>query len=126
MSQSRWYQPKVKVSGQPSIFDQRRKQAEVKAQVGIEASYQHADTTWKAATRNALRELCQRHREFTTDQLWDRMGELGIHTGEPRALGAIIQSAYRSGMIQKTGQYKESYRRHNAPIPVWRSNIWAR
>lgn len=103
-----------------SIFDQ----AERAKQQGIEASYQHAPSIWKKAASDALMALAKSKPEFTTDELWDLLAEQGVHTGEPRALGAIMQSAHRSGMIKSTGKYVASYRRHKAPIILWQSNIY--
>ncbi len=103
-----------------SIFDQ----AERAKQQGIEASYQHATSIWKNAAVEALMTLAKAKPEFTTDELWDLLAEKGVHTGEPRALGSIMQSAHLSGMIKSTGKYVPSYRRHKAPIILWQSNIY--
>lgn len=103
-----------------SLFDQ----AERAKQSGIEASYQHAPSVWKEAAREALMTLAKSKAEFTTDELWDLLSKQGVHTGEPRALGSIMQSAHRSGMIKATGRYVPSYRRHKAPIILWQSNIY--
>lgn len=116
----RWQQAKAKVNNSASLFDQ----AEQKKQEGINLSYSHTDSYWKNAVREVLRTICLNSPEFCTDEVWDKLGELGIHTGEPRALGAIIQGAHRSGMIKPTGQYVPSYRRHNSPIILWQSMIY--
>lgn len=114
--------PKVHPMGNKkiSLFDQ----AERAKQQGIEASYQHAPSVWKQAASEALMTLAKSKPEFTTDELWDLLAERGVHTGEPRALGAIMQSAHRSGMIKSSGKYVASYRRHKAPIILWQSNIY--
>jgi hypothetical protein len=120
---TRWAKrPPIKPERNISLFDQ----AQRKAQEGIEVSYRHADSYWKDAVSQVVRELALTCQEFNTDLVWLEMDKLGIYTGENRALGAIIQAAHRSGMIQPTGQYKPSYRRHNAPIITWHSNIYGR
>lgn len=113
-------QPMGKGAKKISLFDK----AERAKQQGIEASYQHAPSIWKQAASDALMKLAKTKAEFTTDELWDLLAEQGVHTGEPRALGAIMQSAHRSGMIKATGKYVPSYRRHKAPIILWQSNIY--
>jgi hypothetical protein len=116
--------PKIEPMGKPqriSLFDK----AERAKQEGIEASYQHAPSIWKQAASDALMALAKSKPEFTTDELWDILAKQGIHTGEPRALGSIMQSAHRSGMIKSTGKYVASYRRHKAPIILWQSNIYS-
>lgn len=116
----RWSKPKPNTS--MSLFDQNEK----KKQEGIEASYQGADSYWKNAVREALVQCAKNYKEFTTNEVWDIVDGLGITTGENRAMGAVMQAASRSGMIRKTGQYKESRRRsqHNQPIAIWKSNIY--
>lgn len=116
----RWDKQRISRRAQPSIFDQAQRQA----QEGINISYANAPSEWKKICRETLVELCTSKSEFTTDELWERLADKGIHTGEPRALGAIIQGAHRSGMIKKTGHYLPSHRRHNAPIPIWQSLIY--
>lgn len=109
---------------QKSIFDQ----AERAKQQGIEAAYQHADSYWKQTAQNALRTCALKYREFTSGDVWDEISKTGMTTGENRAMGAIMQAGSRSGMIQKTGRYKESARptQHQQPIAIWRSNIYVR
>lgn len=109
-------------SFQPSIFDI----AERKKQQGIEAAYQGANSYWKNAAKEALLECAKKYREFASDQVWEVLARSGMTTGENRAMGAIVQAASRSGMIQKTGRYRESRRasQHRQPIAIWRSNIY--
>lgn len=118
----RWAVAKPKAVNQPSIFDQ----AERKKQQGIEAAYQGANSYWKNAAREALLECAKKYSEFASDQVWAILSKSGITTGENRAIGAIMQAASRSGMIQKTGRYRESNRvsQHRQPIAIWRSNIY--
>ena len=112
--------PKISPQKKRSLFDQ----AERAKQSGVEESYQHANTVWKSAASSALVQLAKAKETFTTDELWEILAKQGIHTAEPRALGAIMQSAHRSGMIKSTGKYVASYRRHKAPIILWSSNIY--
>jgi hypothetical protein len=120
---SRW-DHKVKTADprRLSIFDQQER----KAVEGIELSYRNAPTYWKSAAAKTLRELCKLKSEFTADDFWELLATKGIHTGEPRALGAVIRGAERSGMIKATGNYLPSRRRHKSPIMLWQSNIYRR
>ena len=105
-----------------SIFDQ----VEREKQQGIEASYQHANSYWKSVASDAIRTVAQTHQEFTVDDVTEVINKTGVTTGEGRAIGAIMQSASRAGMIQKTGQYRECKipRHHGLPKAIWRSNIY--
>ena len=108
---------------QRSIFDQ----AERKKQEGINLSYRNTTTIWKEAAADALLHVAKNYFEFTSDAIWDRLASQGIHTGENRALGAVIQGGVRAGVIEFTGEYKPTVRPigHKGPKAVWRSRIYA-
>lgn len=116
---TRWAKPKP-AQGM-SLFDQHER----KKQSGIEASYQYADSHWKAAAKQALMQLAIDGGEFTADDIWPILAKQGIHTHNNSALGAVIQGASRAGLITKTGGYKESTnpKNHSRPVSIWRSNI---
>jgi hypothetical protein len=107
---------------QRSIFDI----AEQKKQHGINLAYANADTIWKVEAANALRLMAQSNITFTTDEIWEHLASKGIHTGENRAIGAIMQAARRSGMIEATGQYRQTNRTraHKRPVAIWLSRIY--
>lgn len=107
---------------QRGLFDQ----AERKKQEGINASYHNTTTIWKEAAGEALIAVAKAHYEFTTDEIWMHLARLGIHTSENRAIGAVIQGAIRSGVIEHTGTYRPTGRpvSHKRPQAVWRSKIY--
>lgn len=114
----------VLTNKQRSIFDQ----AEQKKQDGINLAYRNAPSIWKEAASTALIAVAKRTFEFTTDDLWQELASQGIHTGENRAMGAIMQAGNRSGVIEFTGEYKPTTRvvGHKGPKAVWRSKIYVR
>ncbi len=117
----RWGKQK-RTTSNLSIFDQRERAK----QEGIESSYQAADSVWKKAASAALLEVAKNNREFTTDQIWPILARQGIHTHNNVAIGAIIQAGSRSGIMQKTGMFKESTNpnNHGRPVTIWRSNLY--
>ncbi len=108
---------------QRSLFDQ----AEQKKQEGINLAYRNTTTIWKEAAATALIQVAKNTYEFTSDAIWEVLAEQGIHTGENRALGAVMQAGHRSGVIEFTGEYKPTTRpiAHKNPKAVWRSKIYA-
>ena len=120
--------PRTKISSsilpikQPSIFDV----AEKAKQEGIARAYFNAPTIWKEAAGVALTQVALNHYEFTTDEVWQHLANQGIHTGENRAMGAIIQSGLRSGLIERTGEYQPTKRveSHARPVAIWRSKVY--
>ncbi|MDE2106731.1 MAG: hypothetical protein KGL39_56470 [Patescibacteria group bacterium] len=123
---SRWArQPHsaVLTNKQRSIFDV----AEQKKQEGINLSYRNTSTIWKDAAGEALIAVAKRTFEFTSDEVWAELASQGIHTGENRALGAVMQAGNRSGVIEFTGEYRPTTRPegHKGPKALWRSKIYA-
>lgn len=89
----------------------------------LERVERNAAEDWKTAARAAVGYLCTRSDPFTTDDAWSLLTAWDVPaTHEPRAMGAIIREASRSGLIVKTGDYVESKRpeSHCRPLPVWR------
>lgn len=99
-----------------SIFDQVKQQ-------GIEASYQNTTTYWKEEAGAALQLLAKLQRFITSEDIIVLLEKKGITTSNNKALGAVMQSAQRSGLIKPTGDWKTSQlkRRHGAAIRVWAS-----
>lgn len=112
----------VLTNKQKSLFDQ----AERAKQEGINASYNHTTTIWKDAAGEALIAVAKTHREFTSDEVWSYLAQRGIHTGENRALGAVMQAGGRAGVIEHTDRYRATTRPvgHKGPKAIWRSRIY--
>lgn len=73
---------------------------------------------WLAAMASAVMAVAREMSEFTTDEVWKK---LGSQPREPRALGAVIMSLSRGGSIRRTGKFKQSKRPecHCRPLAVW-------
>lgn len=114
--------PAIKPMKQTTVFDQ----AERLKQQGMEAAYQYADLDWKKIASDALRKCAETKPEFTTDDMWEIINQTGIVTSENRAMGAIMQSAARAGIITSTGYFLPSKRvsKHKSPTRVWQSLIY--
>jgi hypothetical protein len=78
---------------------------------------EHAEVEWKLLAERALWAVIQAGEPFTTDDVWERIDV----PHEPRALGAVMQSAARANLIHKTGDYRQSRRPecHARPVAVW-------
>lgn len=73
---------------------------------------------WMAAMASAVMSVAKEASEFTTDEVWKK---LGSQPREPRSLGAVMMSLSRGGNIQRTGTFKQSKRPecHCRPLAVW-------
>lgn len=123
---SRWKRPKKKLvfgqtvpKSQQSIFDI----AERKKTEGMEVAYRNADTEWKRAAVEQVQFLVDTQRFFTSEDAVLRLNELGIVTGENRAMGAIMKAFERAGQIVSTGRFSVSRRPecHKSPVRIWQS-----
>lgn len=89
----------------------------------IAAAEEHADKIWLAQAALAIRVCTGIHREgFTTDQVWVQLADLNADTPhEPRAMGAAVRAAIKSGLIRATGEWRPSSRpeSHGRPVRVW-------
>ena len=110
------------MSNQPSLFDvpaaiEARNQA-------IEQVEHNAEPTWKLHCEAAIRWLAKTRPEFTTDDVWELMHvRHNPMPHEPRAIGAMMTNAAKSGLISPTDRYTPSARPecHRRPVKVWKS-----
>lgn len=85
-----------------------------------------ADREWKRAALAAVRRLAGRGLPFSTDSVWEEMGE-AAPVREPRAMGAVIRRAFTTGIIQprlcdRCGQQETvdgPERNHGRPMALW-------
>lgn len=78
---------------------------------------------WKELAYKTLIEVAKNHKEFKPDQIW----EAGLpKPKEARALGHIMSSGKRNGIIEKTGRVSPTAQpeSHGADVTIWRSLIY--
>lgn len=82
----------------------------------------HANPEWMAEALNAVERMASIHEEFTTDAVWAVMKS---KTTEPRAMGAVMRTATKRGIIAPTDLHRPSLRpaSHRRPVRVWKSLI---
>lgn len=89
----------------------------------IERVKQNCSPEWMASATKAV-ELCAKFRnEFTVDDVQEVLESLGVpKPREGRAMGAVMNSCRRSGLIEPTGRYKASRQAHchANPRQIWR------
>ena len=86
----------------------------------------HADGEWKTVALDAVKQVAQRKREFTTDDVLAAMQDAPVWTHELRALGPVMTRAAAAGYIRATDRFvaSASVSRHRAPKRVWSSQIY--
>lgn len=82
----------------------------------------HADVEWVSHILDTIYCLAVAQDEFTTDDIWQTIGEVAS-THEPRALGACMRQAARLGYVRASDRYVPSARAacHARPVRVWES-----
>lgn len=82
-----------------------------------------AGADWCERADSVIRELASTRETFTADDVW----LAGLEKPrEGRALGGVMQSARRAGLIESTGRYQPSVipSYHAKPQVVWRSKVF--
>ena len=93
---------------------------------GINRAGNHADEAWKHAAYRIVTELSHSHKAFTSDEVWQRLTKAGYSTPEPRAMGAVMLAAARSGLIIKSRSYTPTNRTaaNRRPVAIWLSKTF--
>lgn len=80
-----------------------------------------ANPDWYSEAEATVSLLCKIGVPFTTDEVHRILGERGLSTPEPRALGSVMRQAARDKLIVPTGHFRKSIRRecHRRPLAVW-------
>jgi hypothetical protein len=93
---------------------------ELARQAGIDQSGDTAGGDWKTEAAEQVRFLARTLDDFTTDEVIARLELLGVVPSNLMALGAVMQSAARAGVIRKTGEVRRTKiaRRHR-DLTVW-------
>lgn len=110
--------PSPRVVSSPSLARARVERDAAMAQVE-----QGSDTWWVAIAEGAVAGLASLGQPFTTDDVWQRLADRKVPSPrEPRALGPVMKRAVRDGIVEWTGGYTASTRRHTAPVRVYVRN----
>ena len=99
----------------PKDIDQARDERDQ----GIDRAENNADLTWLAKAEAAVIGLAQVREFLTADLVWPVCGP----TKEPRALAGVLRRL-QGKVIEPTGTYAQSTRRHASPVRVWRSLVY--
>lgn len=85
------------------------------------ASEDSANPEWRHAVKTTLARFVRERRPFTSAHVLWVVRELGIETKDARALGAVMKSAQRAGLITPTGRFIPSPlpEHHGAPKREW-------
>lgn len=101
---------------------------------GIDRAEAHARAVWLASASLAVRAVASMRATFTTDHVWahlflaDEQGKSGEEIGrpaEPRAMGAVMRTAGREQVCERTDLTVCSVRAscHRRPLRIWKSKI---
>ena len=125
MTRPMHYDVPLPLEGLPPIAEPSDGRAERDLAVGLVD--QHAQPDWKTAVFTAIESLAHHHSDLTTDDIWQYLvvHDIDIDTHEKRAMGAVMRAAAKAGLIEATGNFRESDRAvcHRNPKRVWRSMV---
>lgn len=77
---------------------------------------------WIGKAYKVVRAIAEDHKFFTTDDVWKVL----VKPEEPRAMGPVMLSLQRDGIIAPTGHFKSTAQpsRNCAPVRLWRSLVY--
>lgn len=101
-----------------TLFDSEA--VETARQDGIDRAGETAGDEWKREAAAQVAYLARTLDDFTTDEVIARLDAVGCVPDNLMALGAVMQSAARAGVIRKTGEVRRTKipRRHR-DLTVW-------
>lgn len=90
---------------------------------GMSRAWDAANSDWKAAATAIVQHLAETQAEFTADQVWAELDDLGFTTREHRAMGAVMRAAAVDGLIVKTDRVTPTSRpcANRRPVAIWQS-----
>lgn len=86
----------------------------------------HADVDWKAQAYATGIRIAEREEYLISEDIWQALVDAGVHTHEPRAMGAVMKRLSRSKVIAPTDRFitSPSPLGHGRPSRMWESLIW--
>lgn len=105
----------------PSVLN--AKESRKRRDNALERVSAHTCAAWQIEAYKAARKVAESFRFFTTDDVW----KAGLSKpDEPRALGPVMLSLERDGIIAATEKFKSTAQRTRncAPVRLWRSCVY--
>lgn len=98
-------------------------QGEANKADGMSRAWDAANSNWKAAACAIVQHLAATRSEFTADDVWAQLDQLGFTTREHRAMGAVMRAAAVDGWIVKTDRVTPTSRpcANRRPVAIWLS-----
>ena len=92
---------------------------------GMDRVDKNANPEWKDAALKSIQHRARHCASVTANDVFADLEQIGLHTHENRALGAVFQKAARMGWIVKTDRTVASTRksRHSGDVRVWASQM---
>lgn len=92
----------------------------------IDCVDRNANIEWKIKAYMTGMRIAEREEFFVSEDIWQALLDEGVHTHEPRAMGAVMRRLQREKVIAPTGKYitSASPLGHGRPSLVWQSLIW--
>jgi hypothetical protein len=100
---------------EPTLFDAAREARDL----GMARVETATSDVWKHAAFQAIERLAATGEPFISDDVWNELGASLSDVTNQRALGPVMMSARKKGIIEKTGGYRPSVRSNLSPKPLW-------
>lgn len=88
---------------------------------------ENANAEWKEAAYQTGIRIAREQDSLLSEDIWQALSDQGVHTHEPRAMGAIMKRLRRDQIIEATADFviSPSPLGHGRPSRVWKSLVVA-
>lgn len=90
----------------------------------IDEAYAGANMAWKKMAFECLKKICETKQTFTMNDLRELVNQSPIKTSDNRAMGGVVKTARKAGLIVPTGSSIVSKVGHKSPLQIWKSTIY--
>jgi len=84
-----------------------------------------ANAAWRIAADLSIEEVAKERITLTSEDVREHLAEHypDVSTRKMRAMGPVMQRAFRAGMLEPIGYVEYRRGRHQAPTRLWRSRV---
>lgn len=87
----------------------------------------HADSEWKTLAYDTGMRIAACQESLMSEDIWQALSDQGVHTHEPRAMGAVMKRLHADKVIRPTDRFVKSPSPlgHGRPSRIWESLVVA-
>jgi len=105
-------------------MNEYNKQMNDATESAITSGYNNSSDAWRLNALQCIKDTCKKLKEFTMNDVRDKIHSTGFFTHDNRAVGGVVKTAEKNGWIKKTGKSIPSVVGHKTHIQIWSSLLY--